>query len=151
MECLMKPNVLLLTHGRKHRRNNPGYSFLAENKRYCFSTAYMVDYDAKYKPTHTFDLMKNHRDVFDKRFDYIFCIYTPYWVFKSKEFWYNVEAWLAPGGIFQTIVPKCIKERDYILAYRASMLTGLRVMNKRNYMVKGCENECAIVLQKDCN
>jgi hypothetical protein len=67
--------ILLLTHGHMHHRNNPGYKFLQEQRRYCFDNAVYVDYDDRSKP------------VFEATFDYIFCIYSPCWVLKSKLFW----------------------------------------------------------------
>lgn len=147
----MQPKVLLVTHGRQHKKNNPGYKYLANHKHYCFETATYVDIDPASHPTHVLDLTCNHNDVFETQFDFIFCMYTPYWVLKSKLFWYNIQAWLAPGGIVQTVVPGALRIKDFRFAHRVSMLTGLKILEKRPFMTRQCARDQAIVLQKRCN
>lgn len=143
-----RPRVLLLTHGREHERRNPGYRFLKRHKDYCFDHGCYVDAEQECKPDHVMDLTMNHTDAFETHFDYIFCMFTPFWVLKSKTFWYNVESWLAPGGIVQTLCPRALRMKDYSLAHRVMCQTGLRMLDKRKHMVPSKQHEKAIVMTK---
>ncbi len=139
------PRILLVTHGHKHPRSNPGYRFLSKNP-WCFKRAVCIDIDAGSNPNHVMDVMENNIDALEERFDYIFCMYTPCYVLRSKQFWYNVEAWLAPGGIVQTILPIYVRTREFPFARRISTRTGLQIMPKSAYMSRDVK---AIVLRKD--
>ena len=142
---MARPRVLLVTHGRKHMNTHPGYSYL-ENNKSCFGHAVYLDINPETAPTYVLDVTENHMDTFQEQFDYVFCMCSPSWVLGSKQFWYNVEAWLAPGGIVQTVLPAKIRSKDFIFANKVSVRTGLRVMPKEPFMTRRIK---AIVLKKD--
>lgn len=141
---MTRPRILLLTHGRNHKKDNPGYRFLARNA-WCFKHAVFIDIDASSYPTHVMDVTENNMDSLDRQFDYIFCMYTPCNVLRNKLFWYNVEAWLAPGGIVQTILPKYIRAKERQFARKICGKTGLHSVPKESYMTK---NTRAVVFKK---
>ncbi len=132
----MAPNVLFVTHGKKHKWDNPGYTLLDDVKRSWLKRATYVDIDPWCKPSIVMDVTQNNMDSFEKQFDYIFCMYTPYYVLLSKQFWYNVNAWLKPGGIVHTVVPRKISKKynDDLLAIVIQRMTGLRMADKEKYM-----------------
>lgn len=147
---MMQPRVLFVTHGHKHAQSNPGYRILAANHSQFFANAVYVDINPKTHPTYILDVTKNHTDFFEEQFDYIFCMFTPAPVLRSKTFWYNIASWLKPGGIVHTVLPRVIYKHtpDFIFGYRLYTTIGLEPMNKKTFMLRNHRNAPAVVMQK---
>lgn len=147
---MSNPRVLLVCHGKHHDKADPGYKFLHKHPGYCYTTGTYVDWDTTCKPTHVMDVTENQVDFFEQEFDYIFIMYAPSNVLKSRQFWWNVMGWLAPGGIVQTVIPRKItrKVKDWMFGQKICRRTGgkLRLLDKETHMSK---RGSAIVLQKD--
>lgn len=143
-------NVLLVGHGRQHLTVSPhtplDYKGLAKED---LKNAVYVDIDPECKPDKVMDVTENHMDSFEMQFDHIYIMYLPSWVLKSKQLWYNVAAWLKPGGIVQTVLPLNLhrKHVDYLFGLRVMSYTGLEMLPKAPYMRK--RTEPGLVLRRD--
>lgn len=146
---MVNPKVLFVCHGTAHKHENPGYRFLYRLPGYCYTTGTYVDCDPECKPTHVLDVTENNVDFFEDQFDYVFLMFAPSEVLKSRQFWWNVMGWLKPGGIVQTIVPRQItrRQKDWMFGTRIAAKTGMRLLEKKEYMVN---RRSAIVLTKEC-
>lgn len=143
------PNVLFITHGRHHRRCNPGYKVLEMMPERIYRQCDFIDSDDDCYPTVIADVKECNIDIFDKQFDYIFCMYTPCDVLKSKQFWHNVSAWLKPGGIVQTILPRFIyrKYKERVFGSKISNWTRLSMVKKDGWFIH--PSQPGIVLMKN--
>lgn len=150
---MIPTRVLFVTHGRRYAFSNPGYRILANNYSDFIEHGVFLDIDPRCDPTHVVDVTDNLVDFFEEQFDYIFCMYTPANVLRSKQFWYNISGWLKPGGIVHTILPRTVYKLtpDYMFGFKIYRQIGLEPLKKGKYIVRKYRNDAAVIMQKQTN
>lgn len=104
----MEAQVLFVCHGRTHDQLTYGYKPLEYNREIYYKYGTFIDMDPDTNPTIIMDLTTYDKTIshqLNKRFDFIFVMGAPPPLFYNRQFWQNMERWLAPYGSIMSILP----------------------------------------------